>query len=414
MSAATRKLLPQSISLYLTYRCASKCQHCFLVETGKLGKHELSKKDCVAVIDEASQNRVYMLLISGGEPLLHPHFDEIVRHARRRNILPLLGITGTNVRDTHVQQLLASDVRHVQVSLDGATPDSNDALRGSGNFSEVMHSISQLQQAGLKVNVAICVHSRNAHEIGNFLTRMHERGVAKIKLAFYERSSLSPSPFKLNKQKGDAILQAARTFMMKHKLNDWIACPTHDVCTGAELRRTKRMPALVIGADGTLSAGEWGESIGHLHEGSLADQYSSFVTKKMTAFFKRITRNLAAQFNISNISYTSSPIGANALIYEYRGERQIIGDSRLSAPLAFFTILHEIGHVATGAITAAPRQQYSIETEREINLWALNTIREHIAPDQFRYYEHAARTSESCIYRLIDDRLHIDLTDYWL
>ncbi|MBU9609385.1 radical SAM protein [Burkholderia multivorans] len=89
MMRVSSPFLPQTTSLYITYRCLSRCRHCFLVENDKIGRYELPLERCLAIIDEARAHHTYMLVLSGGEPLLHRDFGRIVGHARNAGLLPL-------------------------------------------------------------------------------------------------------------------------------------------------------------------------------------------------------------------------------------------------------------------------------------------------------------------------------------
>lgn len=96
MKCSRPRFLPFGISLYITYQCHLKCGHCFLVQTDLLNKHELSFEKIKSIIDDAYQHNVFLLILSGGEPLLHSGFSEIIEYARSKSILPLLGITVSN------------------------------------------------------------------------------------------------------------------------------------------------------------------------------------------------------------------------------------------------------------------------------------------------------------------------------
>ncbi|WP_175919545.1 radical SAM protein [Burkholderia pyrrocinia] len=405
--------LPQAISLYITYRCQSRCRHCFLVENGKLGRYELPLEQCMAIIDEARNHRVYMLVLSGGEPLLHPGFDLIVGQARRLGLLPLIGLTGTGVTTEHVETLCRHGIPSVQVSLDGAVAQTNDAIRGAGNFVEVAGAVARLHSAGLKVNLALCLHQHNWLEAEALFEWAARRGIARVKLTFYETSGNNAAFKALAPDMRQQVLRIAAGFMSRHAQSDWIACPTHDVWTGREIRLTKRLPPLVIGADGELTAGEWGERIGSLSEGSLAEQYCAFVQAKQTAFFERVVQDAAVQYEIASVTGTNRSIASNALIYEHDGQRHIVIGDQLKGALRFFTTLHEIGHVATHTLAADPRRHASEEVERRVNRWVLNVLRDHISTDSLAEYVAAAEHSEAALYRLVDRQLARDLINYW-
>ncbi|WAS54112.1 radical SAM protein [Burkholderia ambifaria] len=413
MMPVSSPFLPPTISLYITYRCQSRCRHCFLVENGKIGRYELPLERCLRIIDEARDHRTYLLVLSGGEPLLHPEFGLIVEHARTAGLLPLIGLTGTGVTDEHIATLCRHGVPSVQVSLDGATALTNDAIRGAGNFDEVCNAIVRLRAAGLKVNLALCLHEQNRTEATALFECARRLGIARVKLSFYESSGSCRAFEPLTAEMKRQMLQVAAAFMRRNGIDDWIACPTHDVRTGREIRPTRRLPPLVIGADGELTAGEWGDRIGSLSDGSLATQYCTFVAGKQATFFERVARDAAAQHGIASVTVAHRDIGANALIYEDVDQRHIVVSEALTGALRFFTTLHEIGHVATHTLAAHPRRHASVDIERQVNLWVLDMLRDHISADSMAEYVAAASCSEAALYRLVDRRLDKDLINYW-
>lgn len=409
-----RRFLPQGISLYLTYRCQSRCPHCFLVENGKIGRYELSLEHCLSIIDEASEQRVFLLVLSGGEPLLHSCFSQIIHYARQKGMLPLLGLTGVGVSDEHIHQIAACGIPTVQVSLDGATEAANDRIRGPGNFAEVSDTVARFKRAGIKVNLAICLHQQNLNEAEALYTLAREWGIARVKLTFYESTEKARVMVEIPFQKKQEILQSARDFMSRYRLStDWIACPTHDVNTGRLMKGENRSPPLVIGADGELTVGEWGERIGSLSCGTLTGQYSEFVHHKKQVFFERTIALFARQFGVSNISFVDKNLGANALVYEQEGKRNIVVDRKLPASLSFFTVLHELGHVATDTLMSSPRDSYSPQIELSANLWVLEILGKHIDREALPSYISAAYRSEAALYHLVDECLDKDLINYW-
>lgn len=413
MNPSLRRFLPQGISLYLTYKCQSRCPHCFLVENGKLGRYELSLERCLSIIDEASERHVFLLALSGGEPLLHTGFSRIIEHARKMGLLPLLGLTGVGVTDEHIAQIANQRIPTVQVSLDGATAGSNDKIRGSGSFAEVTDTITRFQRAGIKVNLAICLHQGNAYEVIPMFELALALGIARVKLGFYESYKQANSMSELTEETKQGILMSASEFTLRRKSADWIACPTYDIHNRRNFRWERRSPPLVIGADGELNAGEWGERIGNVSCGTLTDQYSEFVHRKQEDFFDRTMRMFAQRHGVTNISLVDKDFGANAIVYEHDGKQEILVSNKLPMPLLFFTVLHEIGHLATSTLSHNPRGHHSSLLERTVNLWVLDALREHIAQDAIPSYLSAAHQSESALYGLIGERLDKDLVNYW-
>jgi MoaA/NifB/PqqE/SkfB family radical SAM enzyme len=64
-----------------------------------------------------------VITISGGEPLMHPDLDEIVRHIRRLGIIAGMITNGFYLNKERIEQLNAAGLEHLQISIDNAMPD---------------------------------------------------------------------------------------------------------------------------------------------------------------------------------------------------------------------------------------------------------------------------------------------------
>jgi MoaA/NifB/PqqE/SkfB family radical SAM enzyme len=64
-----------------------------------------------------------IITISGGEPLMHPELDEIIRHIRRRGMIAGMITNGFFLSKERIEQLNAAGLEHLQISIDNAMPD---------------------------------------------------------------------------------------------------------------------------------------------------------------------------------------------------------------------------------------------------------------------------------------------------
>jgi MoaA/NifB/PqqE/SkfB family radical SAM enzyme len=64
-----------------------------------------------------------VITISGGEPLLHPELEEVIRHIRRRGMIAGMITNGFLLSRERIQQLNAAGLEHLQISIDNVTPD---------------------------------------------------------------------------------------------------------------------------------------------------------------------------------------------------------------------------------------------------------------------------------------------------
>jgi radical SAM protein with 4Fe4S-binding SPASM domain len=145
------------LELQMTDRCNLQCRHCYIGE----GSHQdLSKKQIQKVLEEFEEIQGLRLLISGGEPLLHPHFWEINDILRNYAFRSVLLSNGTLITKEVANKL---HVHEVQISLDGMK-EGHESLRGRGTFEKAMAAIDHLQQANTRVSVATMIHRRNLSE----------------------------------------------------------------------------------------------------------------------------------------------------------------------------------------------------------------------------------------------------------
>jgi radical SAM protein with 4Fe4S-binding SPASM domain len=101
------------------------------------------------------------LLVSGGEPLLHPRFWEMNELFERFSFRTVLLSNGTLVDDPETASRLR--VQEVQVSLDGVG-GSHDTLRGPGTYERALHGLQNFLESGVDVSVATMVHAGNARD----------------------------------------------------------------------------------------------------------------------------------------------------------------------------------------------------------------------------------------------------------
>jgi MoaA/NifB/PqqE/SkfB family radical SAM enzyme len=74
-------------------------------------------------LDTLADMGTSIITISGGEPLMHPDLDKIIRHIRRRGMIAGLITNGFFLNKERIEELNASGLEHLQISIDNAMPD---------------------------------------------------------------------------------------------------------------------------------------------------------------------------------------------------------------------------------------------------------------------------------------------------
>ena len=144
--------------LNITNICNLACKHCYLQNPGKL---EIDIDIFEKAVLQFEEMGGLKLMISGGEPLIHSRFWELMDILPSYELRVVLLSNGTLIDKTTARKL-SRYVHEVQISIDGIR--SHDLLRGKGSYNRSMRGISNLCGSGIPVSIATMVHKFNTDE----------------------------------------------------------------------------------------------------------------------------------------------------------------------------------------------------------------------------------------------------------
>ena len=158
------------LELIMTDRCNLQCKHCYLGET----RHQdLPFETIHKIAEEFEEIQGLRLLLSGGEPLLHPGFWKINDLLGGYEFRSVLLSNGTLITKAVARKLR---VQEVQISLDGMK-DGHEAIRGRGSFQKALKAIEHLQESGIRVSVATMIHKKNMGEFDSLASLLESRDI---------------------------------------------------------------------------------------------------------------------------------------------------------------------------------------------------------------------------------------------
>ncbi|MCD5407730.1 radical SAM protein [Candidatus Bipolaricaulota bacterium] len=146
--------------LHLTTRCNLRCTYCYnrpLRE--EKGRGDLPLQVALKALREAKELDVHTVLLTGGEPLLHPEALRIAELSRRMGFRTVL-LTNGLIIDKKIANAISQTCDQVTVSLDSTLPEPHDLHRGKGTHQQVIEAIGRLKEAGVKEVVISGVLSR--------------------------------------------------------------------------------------------------------------------------------------------------------------------------------------------------------------------------------------------------------------
>jgi mycofactocin radical SAM maturase len=156
---------PICLTWELTYACNLACVHC-LSSSGRRDPAELTPAEARRIVDELVAMQVFYVNIGGGEPMLRPDFFDLVGYAVERRVGVKFSTNGTRLTPERARQLAALDYLDVQVSIDGATAATNDAVRGEGSFAAARRAMDNLAAADFGAfKISVVVTRQNVEQL---------------------------------------------------------------------------------------------------------------------------------------------------------------------------------------------------------------------------------------------------------
>jgi mycofactocin radical SAM maturase len=159
---------PICLTWELTYACNLTCIHC-LSSSGRRDPRELTTEECRRVVDELAAMQVFYVNIGGGEPTIRPDFWELVDYAVASRVGVKFSTNGVRITPARAARIAGTDYLDVQVSLDGATADVNDAVRGPGSYATALRALENLADAGAQdTKLSVVVTRHNVGQLDEF------------------------------------------------------------------------------------------------------------------------------------------------------------------------------------------------------------------------------------------------------
>ena len=155
---------PVNLTWEITHYCNLRCVHC-LSASSEESPGELTLDECRAIVEQLSTLKVFEINFGGGEPLLKDYFLPLLRYIHEKGIVTCISTNGTVLTDEAVACFTGNPLVNVQVSLDGATAEVNDRIRGEGTFAKAMRGIERLAGEDIPLSINTVVTSLNFHQL---------------------------------------------------------------------------------------------------------------------------------------------------------------------------------------------------------------------------------------------------------
>ncbi|MCW2667811.1 MAG: hypothetical protein JWN57_2773, partial [Frankiales bacterium] len=211
---------PICLTWELTYACNLACSHC-LSSSGRRDPRELSTDEAKAVIDELQRMQVFYVNIGGGEPTVRSDFWELLDYATAHDVGVKFSTNGIKIDAEAARRIAANSYVDIQISIDGATPEVNDAVRGEGSYATAVRALQHLSDAGVSAKLSVVCTRHNIGQLDLFKQIADAYG-AQLRL-----TRLRPSG-----RGADVWDELHPTQAQQRELYDWLVAHGEGVLTG--------------------------------------------------------------------------------------------------------------------------------------------------------------------------------------
>ena len=167
----------------LVRRCNLTCKHCYSISADTNFKGELSTQEIFTIMDDLKAFKVPVLILSGGEPLLHSDIFTISHHAKEMGFYVGLSSNGTLIDENNIKTIAAVGYNYVGISLDGIK-ETHDYFRCSqGAYAKSLRAIRLCRDHGIKVGIRFTLTQDNVHELPQMLELVAQEKITKFYLS---------------------------------------------------------------------------------------------------------------------------------------------------------------------------------------------------------------------------------------
>jgi pyrroloquinoline quinone biosynthesis protein E len=174
---------PYTLIAELTYRCPLRCPYCSNPVDYARDKTELTTDEWCRVFGEAEALGVMTLNLTGGEPLARKDLEILVARGRELDLYVNLITSGVPLTRERLFALRDAGVDNVQVSVQGTTRESSDAIAGYPCFDQKLEVARWVKEADLALTLNIVLHAGNIDETAAAVALAERVGADRLELA---------------------------------------------------------------------------------------------------------------------------------------------------------------------------------------------------------------------------------------
>lgn len=185
---ASRSKTPLNGTFELTPLCNMNCRMCYV----RLTKEQQeaigplhTADEWIALAEQAKEEGLLYLLLTGGEPFLYPDFRRLVETLHRMGLILSINSNATMINEEVVDWLKKSPPSRMNITLYGASDETYERLcRNPIGFTQATKAVEMLKEAGITVRINCSVTPYNYKDIPKMIQFCKEHKLVFVPTAY--------------------------------------------------------------------------------------------------------------------------------------------------------------------------------------------------------------------------------------
>ena len=162
--------------LEITSCCNLRCKHCYGSFGPSAAKFYLDTQRVIQLIKQAAKLGFYQLDLTGGEALLHPELDKILKAAYEYGMIVTIFSNLTLLTVKHLEMFSQYRVRKIVTSVESIKPSVHDKFRGgAGALDKTLQNLELVRNQGIETCINIVLGKHNVDTAVETVKYFHDK-----------------------------------------------------------------------------------------------------------------------------------------------------------------------------------------------------------------------------------------------
>lgn len=219
ISGSLRYYSPETIQIEITQQCPLRCKHCYVFAApDKLVRMPLDLAN--KILDQSKELGVSNIVLTGGDPMMHPNFWEILDKASRFYRVNLL-TSGYLINEKAAEKISKYRNVNVQISVDGIGITHNRFRGKDDAFERTINALKYLQKHNVKVAWAMTITENNFLDFEDCIKLAKKIGVGLFRPGIVFNSGRAENQFQDDIDFMRRVKQKISEFQEKYNDNNF-------------------------------------------------------------------------------------------------------------------------------------------------------------------------------------------------